>query len=418
MTSKRISLRQLSQLAGLDIEDTLLILWNAGIEDINGPSDQLTGTKLANAKRSLTIPDRRDFTSLSYWQTMLSATESDIQALLSDLGVPMSDNARKLPKGAIRKLRFFLFGKSRVLTLIDSVTEGSTPRTAMISEIPATQPTYESQRVKTSETEWRIVGHKRDVRLLTLDEVLGIHFALVHDFQKHTDPIIPSGPRSDNIIASAVFRQHTSIGTDLKYPTVEMGSAALLHSLVHDHPFHNGNKRTALVSMLVLLDENNLTLTCGEEDLFKFVLLVAQHKLSDGDSISPDNEVLTIAEWIKSNTRSIQRGERPIAFRKLRPILIKYGCVLDNSGGGSNTKISRTIAGGGFLRRPKVLTTNISYGGDGRDVLVPTLNKIRSQLFLDEEHGIDSAAFYANLPMATDEFIVKYRKILHRLAKL
>jgi death-on-curing protein len=96
---------------------------------------------------------------------------------------------------------------------------------------------------------------------------------------------------------------------------------------------------------------------------------------------------------------------------------MKYGCVLDHSAGGSNMKITRMIAGGGLLKKPKVLTSNISYGGEGRDVLVSTLNKIRADLQLDEEHGIDSAAFYANLPFATDEFIVKYRKILHRLAK-
>ncbi len=92
--------------------------------------------------------------------------------------------------------------------------------------------------------------------------MLAIHNALVLDFLHQENPIDPPGPRNDDIIASAVFRQHTSIGDVLKYPSVELSAAALLHSLVNNHPFHNGNKRTALVSMLVLLDENELMLTC------------------------------------------------------------------------------------------------------------------------------------------------------------
>jgi len=413
--SKRMTLLKLSQLAGLDPDDTLLILWEAGIEGISEPSDELVGAKLFMAKRVLSIPNARDLTSLSYWQSMLSADEKDLRGLLEDLDVPMSKRARTLPKGAIRKLRSFLSEKSHEMSLNGSAIQDA----SVVSSGQASETFIENvpKEQQAQRTEWRIVGHKREVRLLTLEEVLGIHYALVKDFCRQNDPIIPPGPMNEAIIGSAVFRQHTSIGSESKYPSVEMSAAALLHSLVHDHPFHNGNKRTALVSMLVLLDENNLMITCGEDDLFKFVLRLAQHRIVDGLADRSDREVLVISEWIKTNTRPIERGDRPIAFRKLRPILIKYGCRLEHSTAGSNIKITRTIAGGGLLKRPKVLTTNISYGGDGRDVLVPTLNKIRAELFLDEEHGIDSAAFYANLPFATDEFIVKYRKILHRLAK-
>ncbi len=197
-----------------------------------------------------------------------------------------------------------------------------------------------------------------------------------------------------------------------------MCAAALLHSLVHNHPFHNGNKRTALVSMLVLLDENALILTASEEDLFRFVITLSQHRLVDGSTNLADREVLAISEWIKANSRRIERGERPIPFRNLRRILLNHGCQLDHSASGSNMKITRMIVRGGILRKTQTLTTNISYGGEGREVLVPSVNKIRAELHLNENHGIDSAAFYADLPSPKDEFIVKYRKILNRLAKL
>ena len=411
-----MTLSKLSQVAGLDLDDTLLILWEAGIEGINDPSDELVGAKLLMAQRALSIPDRLKLTSLPYWQRILSADEKELRALLKELGIPMSMRARRLPKGAIQKLRLFMSGTS-IMSMNDPSADDATIISPGYGHQPSIDALPHHQQAQRQTAQWRTVGHKREVRSLAVEEVLGIHYALVQDFHNQSDPITPPGPRNDHIIGSAVFRQHTSIGGELKYPSVEMSAAALLHSLVHDHPFHNGNKRTALVSMLVLLDENNLMLTCGEEDLFKFVLRVAQHKIVDDIADLSDGEVLTISEWIKTNTRTIERGDRPIAFRKLRPILMKYGCTLDHSAGGRNVKITRTVAGGGLLRRLKVLITNISYGGAGRDVLVPTLNKIRVDLHLDEEHGIDSAAFYADLPFATDEFIIKYRKLLHRLSK-
>lgn len=408
----------LAEIAGLDLDDTLLTLWQAGLAEVNDPSDILVGARLRRAHRALSIPDSSQLSSLTYWQRVLSVNEEDLRALLTELGVSMSTRSRKLPKGAIHTLRSFLTTPSKPPTPERTVIAAQTP---IISESSFEAPSVEirnDQKPPQKSIAWKIIGQRRDVRHLTLEEVLGIHYSLVQDFRHTNNPITPPGPRSETLIGSAVFRQQTSAGIELKYPTVEMSAAALLHSLVHNHPFHNGNKRTALVSMLVLLDENDLMVTCSEDNLFQFVIQVSQHRIVDGPADLSDREVLAISEWIKSHSRSVERGERPIPFRKLRPILSKYGCNFEHSAGGSNMKITRTIAKGGLLKRVKTATTNISYGGSGRDVLVSTINKIRAELLLDEDNGIDSAAFYADLPISTDEFIVKYRKILNRLAKL
>jgi death-on-curing family protein len=399
--SHRLTVAKLAELAGLQLDETLLCLWDAGFDEVTGPKDELSGSRLELAKRAVALPTKKQLTSPAYWQRLLSVDEREFHALLRSLQVPMTERARKLPKGAIKKLTSeTLRQKSKP---IQPVAE--TPRVVSITTVPA--------------PEWRTVGHQRKVRLLSCEEVLAIHYALVADFSHHDDPIDPPGPRNADIIASAVFRQHTSIGRKAKYPSVEMSAAALLHSLVHDHPFHNGNKRTALVSMLALLDENDLMLTCHEDDLFKFILTLAQHRLVEASPTQlADREVLATAEWIKPNCRPIERGDRPLPFRRLRQILTRYGCSLDHSTSGSNMKITRTIAAKGLFARSRTLTTNVSYGGEGREVLLTTINKIRADLELDEEHGIDSAAFYIDLPAAATEFIVKYRKTLDRLAKL
>jgi hypothetical protein len=82
------------------------------------------------------------------------------------------------------------------------------------------------------------------------------------------------------------------------------------------------------------------------------------------------------------------------------------------------TQISRLIAKGTLFRREKIATCNIAYGNEGRVLNKSTIRKVREDLQLTEEHGIDSALFYGDVPFIVDEFINKYRKTLHRLSKL
>ncbi len=66
----------------------------------------------------------------------------------------------------------------------------------------------------------------------------------------------------------------------LKYPDPILNAATLLYGICNDHPFHNGNKRTALVSALAHLDKNNLILRATKQtELFNLMIAVADHAL-------------------------------------------------------------------------------------------------------------------------------------------
>jgi death-on-curing protein len=204
-----------------------------------------------------------------------------------------------------------------------------------------------------------------------------------------------------------------------------MAAAALLHAIVHNHPFHNGNKRTALVAMIAFLDENSLMLTCDEDPLFKLVLQLAQHAIASGPRQElPDREVLAVARWLKANCRWIEMGNRRLSWRRLQQILTAYGCECaspPNVGGRMNvSRIVERRSAGVFRQRVQrvPLRTQVFYGDPGRDVDGSTINKIRHDLELDDDHGIDSAAFYDKAPVPPSEFIRKYRKTLTRLARL
>src|SRR5215510_4368531 len=95
------------------------------------------------------------------------------------------------------------------------------------------------------------------VRMLTVEDVLSVYAALTQDFADSADPISPAGVRDQGLLESAVYRQETGFGGRLKYDHPLLSAASLAYGLCCDHPFHNGNKRAALVSMLVHIDRND-----------------------------------------------------------------------------------------------------------------------------------------------------------------
>ena len=111
------------------------------------------------------------------------------------------------------------------------------------------------------------------MRLLTPEQVLFIHARLVAE----TGGI--HGVRDLGLLESAVARpQATFDGVEL-YTGLFMKAAALLDSLVNNHPFTDGNKRTGIAAAALLLRINGYRLTATNPELEKFTLQVATHHL-------------------------------------------------------------------------------------------------------------------------------------------
>lgn len=401
--SAKLTVSELARNAEVGVDDAIIALWDVGYSSISSPADIISGSDLKVAFRALNVPTAMELRSSAYWQKRLNINDEELRGLVTRLGFKMSAQARRLPQGSVKNLL----------------------KLAKLKKAPIVELPKEPQAVQQDIVpfKWYIVGNERNLRFLTITEVEAVHNALVKDFQDQNDPIYPAGIKSPDLFASAVFRPQTSLGLQLKYPTVEMAGAALLHSLVHNHPFHNGNKRTALVTLLVFLDENHYLLTCNEDDLFTLVLQVARHRLVDHTLPNlPDREVLAISEWVHKNARPVKQGERAIPFHKVRRILQDHGCRVNGFGSsGCKVNIERTIPakkGLIFTTPARILKTQIYYGGEGREVAKNTINKLRTDLELDEAHGVDSGAFYDESPWSASDFIVVYRKTLDRLAVL
>lgn len=398
MPQKRKTVEELAREVQLDTDEVLIALWDAGYDEVLRPRDRLRQTN--RARRALGLATRREMKSVAYWMSIFDLYEPEFRSLLRKLSVPIGEQAQRLPPKAISRLRSEARRRG-----IDPITGKAKPSVVRL------EASGVIARL------WRTIGHERPLRWLTDDEVRGIHFELVKDFSGTRDPIEPAGVRTEDLLASAVFRPHTSLGSERKYPTVETSAAALLHSIIHDHPFHNGNKRTALVSVLVFLDENDFFPEFDQDEAFKLVLDVAQHRIADPRQENlADRETVEIAQWLCGHCRALKKGDHPIPFRRLRQILLDHGCKLDHTAG-SKMSITKVVKRRRILSRPRTLHTQISYGDDGRDVPTNTIKKIREDLQLDDLNGVDSQAFYSKGPLGTTDFIARYRKTLLRLAK-
>lgn len=267
-----------------------------------------------------------------------------------------------------------------------------------------------------------------ELQTLSADEVERIHFLLVEDFKNTSDPLYPPGIRDRALLDSAVYRQFTSLGGTLKYPDAIENAATLTFGICCDHPFHNGNKRTALVAMLAHLDKNKMTLFgVGQIEMERMIIQVAEHSLKErlkGGSGTlerkMDREVRAISEWLRKYCQSVRRGERPITYRQLRRILDHFGYGLEMKGSNTIKVVGLSTNTPVLLPQSHVVLPRqpltIGYHGDHAEVPIRDLKLVRRICRLQEEDGCDSPTFY-NEDIMVDYFINKYRKILRRLAK-
>ena len=403
---KTRTVKELALSAGLDLDEALVRLWDAGLDHINNPGDRIPARQMRSAEGALEIENAKRQTRIDYWLKRTGLGRNDFVNEMSAIGVSIRDNVRTLPKGALKKIRKHYGDKGSVPPTLNDEDQRKAPK---LDPIP---PFH-----------WDTVGTRQPNRFLSEEDLLAIHHALVKDFLLSEDPIEPPGVRNPHLLGSAINRPLTSLGNVFKYPTVEMAAAALFHSVVQNHCFHNGNKRTGLVALLVFLDLNSVIATCDEDELFRFTLRVAQHRLVPPhyDERS-DREVMQIAQWVRSNSRRMEKGERPIPWHRLRRILSRrFNCESTPvSGGGNRIEITRRIENRsrfGQRTKSRLLVSRVSWAGDGTTVKRNTLNKIRSDLKLQERDGVDSKVFY-EADSEPDDFVQHYRLVLRRLARL
>ena len=121
------------------------------------------------------------------------------------------------------------------------------------------------------------------IAYLSAEEIVRIHFKVIKVYSGK------GGVRDIGLLQSAVARPRAGFGDYEAYPDIFIKAAVLLHSLTKNHPFIDGNKRTALTACGLFLKRNGYLLEVSSEELLQFVLDIANSKLGEEK----------IASWLK-----------------------------------------------------------------------------------------------------------------------
>ena len=128
------------------------------------------------------------------------------------------------------------------------------------------------------------------MNFLTPEQVLFIHSRLVAETGGS------HGVRDLGLLESAVARPRATFDGKELYLDLFLKAAALMDSLVNNHPFVDGNKRTGVTAAGLFLRINGWRLNASPEDLEACTLRVA----------TGDMEVANLADWLCAHTIQIE----------------------------------------------------------------------------------------------------------------
>lgn len=128
------------------------------------------------------------------------------------------------------------------------------------------------------------------MRYLTEKEIITLNVYVIEKYSPK-EPIGVKEPTALNMLVNAP--QQYVFGRE-QYPTIELKAANLVRNLVKKHVFYNGNKRTALMTMIVFLKVNGYHFNATNNEAVEYMVRIATEDLQEAD----------IEQWIKAYIKS------------------------------------------------------------------------------------------------------------------
>lgn len=128
----------------------------------------------------------------------------------------------------------------------------------------------------------RVDGYNGE--FLSKNDIIEIHDSVLDgagtsDILKNGRFLDPSGEAFD----SAVNGIFAGFGGISLYPSIVDKCSALCYNIITSHIFRDGNKRVGCISLITMLDLNNLQCSLPDEELADIAVLIAEHKFSYSD---------------------------------------------------------------------------------------------------------------------------------------
>lgn len=128
------------------------------------------------------------------------------------------------------------------------------------------------------------------LHFLSIEEIVIIHEKMI-DIGGGS-----AGIRDIELLHSAIERPKAMFGGKYLYPSLFKMAAALLQSLIKNHPFLDGNKRTAFFCTLRFLEINGFALKLTNEEIVVFCINIDTKNL----------KIEEIAKWLKQRKVQIR----------------------------------------------------------------------------------------------------------------
>ncbi len=126
---------------------------------------------------------------------------------------------------------------------------------------------------------------------LSLEQVLAIHYDQINNYGGG------HGIRDLSLLESAVYRPQASFMGDDLYLSIFDKAASLIHSLVLNHPFIDGNKRTGTVTGAGFLHFNGWDLKVSQKELEEVSLNVESKKW----------DIEKLSKWLQNNSKKVSK---------------------------------------------------------------------------------------------------------------
>ena len=122
--------------------------------------------------------------------------------------------------------------------------------------------------------------------MISVSQALKIHTVAILKFGG------ANGVRDMGGLESALARPFQTFGGEDLYPSIFEKAAAIGESLIMNHPFIDGNKRTGYLLMEALLRYGGHKIVASDDELYHFVINISTGSISFEE----------IVEWLKNNT--------------------------------------------------------------------------------------------------------------------
>lgn len=124
--------------------------------------------------------------------------------------------------------------------------------------------------------------------MISIEQALKIHAIVLERFGG------ANGVRDLGSLESALARPFQTFGGEDLYPNIFEKAAAIGESIIMNHPFIDGNKRSGYLLMESLLRYEGYMIIASNEDLYNFVISISTGSISFEE----------IVEWLRNNTKA------------------------------------------------------------------------------------------------------------------